>query len=128
MKKRKEFEYKINGITKNLQDYKDYIQYEKIVLKDTRLRRSKMRIAEKKGSIDFKIKRRIKYLYDIAIQRFSNDYQLSMAYFKFCKESGYGQAATHIIQNMIKVFSVLYTKISFQTGCILKFCIYRYYQ
>lgn len=58
---------------------------------------------EKKSAIDFKILRRIKYLYDIALQRFPNEYQFSMSYFKFCKDSVYSQAATHVIQNMIKV-------------------------
>lgn len=58
---------------------------------------------ERKNAIEFKISRRIKYLYDIALQRFSNDYQLFMQYFKFCKESTYTQAASHVIQNMIKV-------------------------
>lgn len=103
LKQRKEFEYKINGITKNLQDFKDYIQYEKVLLKDIKIRRNKMRVMDRKNAIEFKISRRIKYLYDIALQRFSNDYQLSLQYFKFCKESIYTQAASHIIHNMIKV-------------------------
>lgn len=103
LKQRRQFEYKINGITKNLQDFKDYIQYEKILLKDIKIRRNKMRVMERKNAIEFKILRRIKYLYDIALQRFSNDYQFSMQYFKFCKESIYTQAASHIMHNMIKV-------------------------
>lgn len=103
LKRRREFEYKINGITKSLQDFKDYIQYEKVVLKDIKIRRNKFRVMERKNAIEFKISQRIKYLYDIALQRFSNDYQFSLQYFKFCKDSIYTQAATNIIQNMIKV-------------------------
>lgn len=102
MRKRKEFGYKINGVTKNLQDFKDYIRYEKILLKDIKLRRNKYRVADRKGGIEFKILKRIKNLYEISLQRFSNDFSLYLSYFKFCKESNYNRAAS-LIQNMIKV-------------------------
>ncbi|CAH1169626.1 unnamed protein product [Phaedon cochleariae] len=105
MKKRKHFECKINGAMKNIQDFKDYIQYEKVILKDIKLRRNKLRIADRKSSIEFKILKRIKYLYEIATQRFSNDFNLCLMYFKFCKESNYNQAASLVIQNMIKHFA-----------------------
>lgn len=102
-KKREEFEYKINGMTKNLQDFLDYINYERIILKDIKIRRNKFRVMDRKNAIEFKISKRIKYLYDIAIQRFSNDYQLFISYFKFCKESDYTGAASRIMETMIKV-------------------------
>lgn len=101
--KRREFEYKINGVTKHLQDFKDYINYEKAILKDIKIRRNKHRIMEKKNVIEFKISKRIKYLYGIALQRFSNDYQLSLAYFKFCKDFDYQRAASQAIQTILKV-------------------------
>ncbi|XP_074042828.1 U3 small nucleolar RNA-associated protein 6 homolog [Leptinotarsa decemlineata] len=107
MKKRRHFECKINGVMKNLQDFKDYIQYEKILLRDIKLRRNKLRIADKKNSIEFKILKRIKYLYEIALQRFSNDFQLSLSHFKFCKESKFDQPASLVIQNMIKNFAYI---------------------
>ncbi|XP_056634164.1 U3 small nucleolar RNA-associated protein 6 homolog [Diorhabda sublineata] len=105
LKKRKHFECKINGVMKNIQDYKDYIQYEKTLLKDIKLRRNKLRIAERKSGIEVKILKRIKNLYEIASQRFSHDFNFSLAYFKFCKESNFNQAASLVVQNMIKNFA-----------------------
>ncbi|XP_018563302.1 U3 small nucleolar RNA-associated protein 6 homolog [Anoplophora glabripennis] len=105
LKKRKHYEYKINGVSKNLQDFKNYIQYEKILLRDIKVRRNKYRVADRKNSIEFKILKRIKYLYEIALQRFSNDFALCLSYFKFCKEFNYNRPASLVIQNMIKNFS-----------------------
>lgn len=106
------FENKINGPTKDLQDFKNYIQFEKNLLRDTKLRRNKLKIGAKKNKIEFKILKRIKYLYEIALQRFTNDFSLCLAYFKFCHESNYHQAASLAIQNMLKV----------STGSILLDC------
>jgi U3 small nucleolar RNA-associated protein 6 len=103
LKTRKEFEYKINGVSKNLQDFKEYILYEKVLLKQIHNRRDKNMIAERKSGIEYKILRRIKNLYEIALQRFSNDFSLCLSYFKFCKQSNYINAASVAVQNMIKV-------------------------
>ncbi|KAJ3634573.1 hypothetical protein MTP99_007523 [Tenebrio molitor] len=102
LKTRKEFEYKINGVSKNLQDFKEYILYEKVLLKQIHNRRDKNMIAERKSGIEYKILRRIKNLYEIALQRFSNDFSLCLSYFKFCKQSNYINAASVAVQNMIK--------------------------
>nr|CAI5850416.1 unnamed protein product [Callosobruchus analis] len=104
VKTRREHEYKINGVTKHKEDYIAYIMYEKAVLKDIRIRRNKLRIADKKGSIEYKIMRRIKNLYENAIQRNSDDFSLCLSYFKFCKEANFHQSASLIVQNMTKKF------------------------
>jgi hypothetical protein len=54
LKTRKEFEYKINGVSKNLQDFKEYILYEKVLLKQIHNRRDKNMIAERKSGIEYK--------------------------------------------------------------------------
>nr|CAH7713735.1 unnamed protein product [Callosobruchus chinensis] len=104
VKKRKEYEYKINGLTKHKEDYMAYIMYERAVLTDIRIRRNKLRIADKKGSIEYKIMRRIKNLYENAIQRHSDDFPLCLSYFRFCKEADFHQTASLVIQNMTKKF------------------------
>ncbi|RZC34342.1 U3 small nucleolar RNA-associated protein 6 -like, partial [Asbolus verrucosus] len=48
LKARKEFEYKINGVSKSLEDFKEYILYEKILLKQVYSRRDKSMISERK--------------------------------------------------------------------------------
>ncbi|EEZ99856.2 U3 small nucleolar RNA-associated protein 6 homolog [Tribolium castaneum] len=102
LKNRKEFEYKINGVSKNLQDFMEYITYEKVLLKQIEHRRDKNTIAERKSSIEYKILRRIKNLYEIALQRFSGDFSLCLSYFKFCKQTHDINAANIALQTMIK--------------------------
>ncbi|XP_044262071.1 U3 small nucleolar RNA-associated protein 6 homolog [Tribolium madens] len=102
LKTRKEFEYKINGVSKNLQDFKEYIMYEKVLLKQIHNRRDKHMIAERKTSLEYKILRRIKNLYEIALQRFSGDFSLCLSYFKFCKQRNDINAANIAVQKMIK--------------------------
>ncbi|KAJ8976634.1 hypothetical protein NQ317_011141 [Molorchus minor] len=92
LRRRKHFGYKINGVIKNLQDYKDYIMYEKLILKTIKLRRNKYRVADRKNSLEFKIIKRIKHLYEVVLQRFSNDFSVYLSYFKFCKECNYNRA------------------------------------
>ncbi|VEN40546.1 unnamed protein product [Callosobruchus maculatus] len=104
VKTRKEHEYRINGVTKHKEDYIAYIMYEKAVLKDIRIRRNKLGIADKKGAIEYKIIKRIHKLYENAIQRYSDDFPLSLSYFKFCKDANFQQTASLIIQNMTKKF------------------------
>ncbi|CAH1963929.1 unnamed protein product [Acanthoscelides obtectus] len=105
LKTRKQHEYKINGVTKKLEDFMNYIMYEKAVLRDIRIRRNKLRIVDKKGAIEYSITKRIKHLYEIAIQNYSNDFPLCLSYFKFCKEANFHQRASLIIQSITKRFT-----------------------
>ncbi|XP_019876706.1 U3 small nucleolar RNA-associated protein 6 homolog [Aethina tumida] len=99
---RKEFEYKVNGVNKNLVDFKAYIKHERDLMKQIKLRRDKKQIAERKGNLDAKVMKRIRTLYEVAIQKFPNDYALSLAYFKYCKVSTNAEALRYALNNLIK--------------------------
>ncbi|CAG9833183.1 unnamed protein product [Diabrotica balteata] len=105
IKKRKAFECKLNGVEKNLQHFKDYIDYELSLLKDIKLRRKKLKISEKKNKIEIRILKNIKSRYEIALQRFTNEMNLHLEYFKFCREYNFHQAAYLCVQNMIKAYA-----------------------
>ncbi|CAH0546712.1 unnamed protein product [Brassicogethes aeneus] len=105
IKTRKDLECKVNGVNKNLIDFKAYIKHEKDLLKNIKLRRDKLKIFERKSGIEFKILKRIQTLYEISIQKFPNDYPLSLAYFKFCKDSNNTTALNHAINNILKHYS-----------------------
>lgn len=77
--------------------------YEKVLLKQIHNRRDKLKIADRKSSIEYKIMKRIKNLYEIALQRFPGDFSFCLSYFKFCKQSNNINAASVVVQNMIKV-------------------------
>ncbi|KAB0795579.1 hypothetical protein PPYR_12418 [Photinus pyralis] len=104
-KKRKQLEHKIHALTKDLKSYHDYINYEKCLLKDVALRRRKFKIAEKRNSIDQRIIKRIKSLYDTALQRFGDDLSLFLGFLKFCKKVNYVNAASDAVAHMIKTHS-----------------------
>lgn len=88
-----------------MDDFLAYIKFEKVVVKDIKLRRQKHRISEKKSQIEYKILKRIKYLYEVAIQRFDNNFELVLEFFKFCKECSFIQSVYSIVENMLKKFS-----------------------
>lgn len=104
LKTREEFEYKINRVSKDLKDIKDYIIFEKVLLKQIHNRRDKKKISEDKSSVEYKILKRIKSLYELALQRFSNDFSMYLSYLKFCKQHTYVKVESIVVQNMIKVF------------------------
>lgn len=103
MKKRKEFEYKINGLTKNPDDFKDYITYESTLLDTVRLRRNELRMGERKCTIIYKILGRIKGLYEMAAQRFSSNLSICLEYFTFCQKENYVHAASIAIVSLLQV-------------------------
>lgn len=81
----------------------DYIEYEKVLLETTQLRRNSLKIGEKMGDIEHKMIKRIKELYETSLHRFKDDTMLWLAYFKFCKQVNYINAATVAISNLLKV-------------------------
>ncbi|XP_022908505.1 U3 small nucleolar RNA-associated protein 6 homolog [Onthophagus taurus] len=99
LRRRKHYEYKINGITKNLNDYLDYIKYEYALLKLIKIRRAN---SKDKCSGERKIITRIKRLYEVAVMRFPQHLQVSLDYFKFCKEVKFLSEVRSILSKMIK--------------------------
>lgn len=104
-KKRKQYEHKIHAVTKDLKNYQSYIGYESCLLKNIDLRRNKYKIGEKKNSIEHRIIKRIKFLYELALQRFTDDVSLFLAFLKFCKKVNYVNAASDTVASMIKSHS-----------------------
>lgn len=103
LKRRKEFENKIHSVTKELKFYLAYINYEKALLKTVKLRRGKHKIKDGKEGIDYKIIKRIRVLYEIAIQRFHCDTLLFQEFLKFCKLVHLANSALDIISVILKV-------------------------
>lgn len=102
-KKRKEFEQKIHSVLKDVKSYEDYIIYEKSILKDIGIRREKHKIFEKKN-IELKIIKRIKTLYELALQH-TNDISLFLAFFKFCKKVNYVNDASDAVASLVQLHS-----------------------
>ncbi|KAF5273297.1 hypothetical protein FQR65_LT04719 [Abscondita terminalis] len=105
LKRRKEFEHKIHAVSKDLKSYEDYITYERCLLKDIRLRRDKLKIGDKRSSIEHRIIKRVKVLYECAMRRFPTDVSIFLAFIKFCKKVNYASAAIETISRMIKLHS-----------------------
>ncbi|KAF5276512.1 hypothetical protein FQA39_LY06581 [Lamprigera yunnana] len=103
LKKRKEFEHKIHSMVKQLNNYEDYIMYERCLLKDLRLRRDKHKVLDKMGAIEHKIIKRIRLLYENAIQRFPSEVSLYLAFTKFCKKVNLVSVATESFNKLIKL-------------------------
>ncbi|KAK9875362.1 hypothetical protein WA026_007760 [Henosepilachna vigintioctopunctata] len=103
---RRHMETKINrNFSKNIDDYKSYIKHETVILEKIRKCRDKKKMSEKKSSVDYSIIKRIRRLYETALQRFPSDYSLHEGFFNFCKENSFNSTASQAIDNMIKVFA-----------------------
>lgn len=84
----------------------NYIKFEKTLIKEIKTRRKKEKISERKGSLDYKIIRRVRSLYEIAIQRFAYSFPLHLSFFMFAKQFHFNGAASMAIQDMIKVLFI----------------------
>ncbi|PNF31407.1 U3 small nucleolar RNA-associated protein 6-like protein [Cryptotermes secundus] len=105
IKKRKEFEYKIQRRTKCKEDHLRYIQYEMDLLKLLRLRREKKGVTHKKADIEFVITNRVNRLFKQAIQRFKDDVKLWISYIKFCKQMRFRSSVSRTLVQMLQVHS-----------------------
>lgn len=102
---RRNMESKINNVSKNIDDYRNYISHETVILKKIRRNRERNKIRDKKNSVDFSIIRRIRRLYETALQRFPAEYSFHEGYHKFCKEHEFTSTASQAVDNMIDMFS-----------------------
>ncbi|XP_003705650.2 U3 small nucleolar RNA-associated protein 6 homolog [Megachile rotundata] len=102
-KKLKEYEYKIQRISKTKEDYLRYIQYEMDLLKLVKQRRDKFGINQKKSDIDLIITNKMNRLYMDAIYKFQDDIRFWIAYIKFCKHVHFHNNVSHILGRMLQV-------------------------
>ncbi|XP_037068531.1 U3 small nucleolar RNA-associated protein 6 homolog [Pollicipes pollicipes] len=86
IKKRKEFEYRLQRKRKAKEDFTRYIEYERSLLQLIWKRRQRLGYKHKQADIDHKIVTRISQLYRIACIRFSDDVSLFLAHVAFCRQ------------------------------------------
>jgi U3 small nucleolar RNA-associated protein 6 len=103
VRRRKEFEYKINRRKKAKEDYLRYIQYEINLLSLVRTRRKRLGYEFKKEDIDYTICRRIARIFKEALIRFRSDANLWITHLEFCKTAQWKAQGTRVISQMLKV-------------------------
>lgn len=102
-RKRRDFEYKLKAVTKDLSCFLSYIEYEEQLLKTIRTKREKFKVNDKKGSIEYRIIAKIKKLYDDALRFAPDNYELCVDYFMFCKKVRHIEPATAAVDRLLKV-------------------------
>jgi len=105
IKKRRDYEYKLQKRTKNKGDYLKYIQYEIDLLSLLRLRRQKIGYHHKKSEIDYTIAKRINKIFNMAISRFPVDTKIWLFQIEFCKKMKWNSSISQIFIKMLKVKS-----------------------
>jgi len=103
IKRRKEFEYKINKRRKIREEYLRYIQYEINLLALVRARRKRLGYEFKKEDIDYSICRRIARIFREALIRFRSDVNLWVTQLEFCKTAQWKAQGTRVVSEMLKV-------------------------
>ncbi|XP_043239543.1 U3 small nucleolar RNA-associated protein 6 homolog [Amphibalanus amphitrite] len=102
IKKRKEFEYRLQRKRKSLDDYTRYIEYEKNVLQLIWKRRERLGYKHKQADIDHKIVTRICQLYRIATIRFSDNVQLFLSHVDFCRQMKQLAQGSRVFQRLLR--------------------------
>lgn len=101
--KREDFEYKLRSVTKSLDHYLNYINYEIDVLTKIRTKRDQIEVGARKGGLEYKLIERVKNLYEQAVLRYPENFELCVNRFVFCKRINYVPAATTAIDFLLKV-------------------------
>lgn len=107
METRKIHEKRIRSDPSNPTCFKDYISNEKCLLKSIAMRREKTKSDPKQGGIEHIILRRVKLLYEVAIEQFTTDSELFLSFLKFCKKVNYMRLATDTVSSMLEVSIVV---------------------
>ena len=102
IKKRKEFEYRLQRKRKSLDDFTRYIDYEKNLLQLIWKRRERFGYKHKKADIDLKIVSRICQLYRIGTIRFSDNVPLFLAHVEFCKQVKQLAQGSRVFQRLLR--------------------------
>ncbi|XP_073998199.1 U3 small nucleolar RNA-associated protein 6 homolog isoform X2 [Rhodnius prolixus] len=102
-KKRKEFEYKMQRVTKCKEDIMRYIQYEMDLMKLIRQKRVEKGLNNKKNNVDYAIANHINKLFNQAIRRFPSDVRIWLSYIKFCKQVRFYTCASRILDQMLEL-------------------------
>lgn len=105
-KMRKDYEMKMQRVTKNKEDCLRYIQYEMNLLKLVKMRRQKKGLkVSKSSSIDYAIANRLNKLFILAIRWFPSDVRIWLSYIKFCKQVRFYASASRVLDQMLEQHS-----------------------
>uniref|UniRef100_A0A0V0G6L9 Putative u3 small nucleolar rna-associated protein 6 log isoform x3 n=1 Tax=Triatoma dimidiata TaxID=72491 RepID=A0A0V0G6L9_TRIDM len=102
-KKRKEYEYKMQRVSKCKEDIMRYIQYEMDLMKLIRQKRVEKGLNSKKNNVDYAIANHINKLFNQAIRRFPSDVRIWLSYIKFCKQVRFYTCASRILDQMLEL-------------------------
>ncbi|RWS28499.1 U3 small nucleolar RNA-associated protein 6-like protein [Leptotrombidium deliense] len=105
IKKRKQFEYKLQRRQKNKLMYLKYIAYEHSLFKLIRRRRERLRFFGSYQEIDYTVSKKIKWLYKKVIARYPNDVDLWFSYIKFCKDVNLSEEVGEVYSRMLQLHS-----------------------
>ncbi|EFX76504.1 hypothetical protein DAPPUDRAFT_226035 [Daphnia pulex] len=105
VKKRRDFEYKLQKHTKMKEDFLKYIQYEINLLTLVRIRRNKIGYQFKKPEIDYAIANRINKMFMYATARFPTDLKIWLSHIEFCKRMKWNSSITRIFVRLLAMKS-----------------------
>ena len=105
LRKRKQFEYKLQKRSKSKDDFLEYIQYESNLLRLLNMRRESTGYSHKQAEIEGSIKTRINKLFKIMEHRNQSDVTIWLSHIQFLKSSGWEEAVSRMYLRMLQVHS-----------------------
>jgi len=106
IKKRRNFEYKLQKRSKDKKDFLEYIQYEENLLKLIAIRRENIGYQHKKSEIEGAMRTRINKLFRILEHRFQSDVTVWLSHLEFLqKQAGWEAAVSKVYLRMLQVHS-----------------------
>lgn len=105
LRKRKQFEYKLQKRSKSKDDFLEYIQYESNLLRLLTMRRESTGYNHKQAEIEGSIKTRINKLFKIMEHRNQSDVTIWLSHIQFLKGSGWEEAVSRMYLRMLQVHS-----------------------
>lgn len=103
IRKRKQFEYKLQKRTKVKEDFLEYIQYESNLLKLLEIRRESTGYHHKQAEIEGSVKNRINKLFKILEHRNQSDLTIWLSHIHFLKTQGWEEAVSRLYLRILQV-------------------------
>ena len=105
LRKRKQFEYKLQKRSKSKDDFLEYIQYESNLLRLLAMRRESTGYKHKQGEIEGSIRTRINKLFKIMEHRNQSDVAIWLSHIQFLRSVGWDEAVSRMYLRMLQVHS-----------------------
>jgi len=103
VRKRKQYEYKLQKRSKVKEDFLEYIAYESNLLKLLEMRRESTGYHHKQAEIEGSIKTRINKLFKILEHRNQSDVKIWLSHIQFLKTSGWEEAVSRLYLRLLQV-------------------------